>query len=1054
MERGRLHRESRPLEWAELLHTQKLAIRSIHALLREIAADLARPRRQVEGDDDELVKLARIDRDRSNRVLLIDGGRGTGKTSVLVTLVDLWSRTARSRGAKYPDATVRAALAAMAIVPTAIVDLQPLPESAHLMLHVCGHLRGFATLGRREPSGEQARDASATETAWEAFARAAAKVGQPRNERSSRLTPEDLAEELADVEVERLELNDLFHRFVNAILAELRTRLSIESARPILLVVPIDDADLNPWRSLEVLDILRWLHHPHVAFVLAGHSTLFGQVIHADTLGNLARPLRALELAPSGLNAIYGAARLKSLAKDLYNKIVPPSHRVQLRSLSSEGRLARVRPSLRRIAITIHAPVVRRLGYAEPTNLFEYLRDAGLAAALPAELRRLLHFVQVTEPPRRDESWTTRLSRAVLDLVGDAWSRSDFADELLRAATDDDLQRLAARVRFGIPVARRTPFPGSGTDRPRFEILGEDAAVTARLSREEEPGQVLSKLAHGLMLYVETRAARLGQGHPGLPLCKAVLCRTPLRKRMHGWPVPDFRYHLEQRAFLRYTNRLLADCGGDEETFVAWYLSAVVQLEEGHMERVARRDAHWVLARAVAMFRARNRVRASRLVRIAAPEFGTSTALAARWLDLAQEMFGRDWERFLPVLRQQRRRWLGLRRDDKAPDDPRTHPWHRIVETDVTPEITGAIATFRQAGLELSGEHLRQLRNLDRFPGPERRGSLSEIPDLQLRARLLVHRLWDTVVENREIDAWSVTLDRGELHVGPPADPWQALRPVGDGVRVAKAIEIATVVRGPDRAAARFEAELVSPSIRTVRELAWDLAVADGSERPPKAPEPWRRWPGVNVVVRKRQRSALWPTPLLGTHTDLALLCEEWNAINLAARDRIEQGAGGDLVDRIALDFLVAIVDVCTHAKPRRGPLTRASDAAAWRQLAERIERVELPERGKRPDRLRAFAAWRKIWRLFAAPELGLSDAAAAAILAGGHALGMAEKSALRRARRELCQAAGLAPEDQRRDSPWFAAIERLPPKRARRPRRVRRHGRIRRRRTGRSKRV
>jgi hypothetical protein len=46
-----------------------------------------------------------------------------------------------------------------------------------------------------------------------------------------------------------------------------------------------------------------------------------------------------------------------------------------------------------------------------------------------------------------------------------------------------------------------------------------------------------------------------------------------------------------QRAFLRYTTRLLTDCEGDEEKFVAWYLSATVHLEDG-VERVARKDAH------------------------------------------------------------------------------------------------------------------------------------------------------------------------------------------------------------------------------------------------------------------------------------------------------------------------------------------------------------------------------------------------------------------------------------------------------------------------------
>lgn len=106
-------------------------------------------------DRDELVELARIPRTRTNRVMLIDGKRGTGKTSVLVTLVDLWSRTAKRGAPDQRDDAVKAALGSVAVIPTEIVDLQPLPESAHLMLHVCGHLRRFATRAKREASADR-----------------------------------------------------------------------------------------------------------------------------------------------------------------------------------------------------------------------------------------------------------------------------------------------------------------------------------------------------------------------------------------------------------------------------------------------------------------------------------------------------------------------------------------------------------------------------------------------------------------------------------------------------------------------------------------------------------------------------------------------------------------------------------------------------------------------------------------------------------------------------------------------------------------------------------
>ena len=48
------------------------------------------------------------------------------------------------------------------------------------------------------------------------------------------------------------------------------------------LVVPIDDADMQPRRTVELLDLLRTLWHPQVVFLLAGHEDLFFKRLHAD----------------------------------------------------------------------------------------------------------------------------------------------------------------------------------------------------------------------------------------------------------------------------------------------------------------------------------------------------------------------------------------------------------------------------------------------------------------------------------------------------------------------------------------------------------------------------------------------------------------------------------------------------------------------------------------------------------------------------------------------------------------------------------------------------
>lgn len=1014
-ERRRLHHESRPLEWSELVDTQRDAIRSLHFLLAEMGKTIPRSQQQDDRDRDELVKLARITRTRTNRVMLIDGRRGTGKTSVLVTLVDLWSRTARRGAPDHSDDAVKAALGSVAVIPTEIVDLQPLPESAHLMLHVCGHLRRFANLSKTEASVERAIDAPATEKAWEAFARAAAKVWQPSNQRSSRLTPEDLAEEVADVELERLDLNDRFHKLIDALIAELRRHLGIE-ARPILLVVPIDDVDLNPWRSLEVLELVRWLYHPQVAFVLAGDALVFRDVIHADTLGNLARPFRNVRVEPTEVNELYGTSTIKSLANDIYNKVIPPSHHARIRLLSNSERLERLQSTLRTVEVRIDAPMLRRLGQDAPVNLFEYLRDASLARALPGELRRLLHFAEVLELRKELTLSSAQLSRF---LVSDAWFRSDLADETLQAVLDG-----TSEPRFSMLVAPRHPFPGSGPDRPSFEVLDKSATVLAQLGRDGEVHRLPDQVADGLLLFAEMRSARLGRNSVKLPLCKVVSCRSPLRNRMSSWPLPRFRYHLEQRAFLRHTARLVTECQGDEENFVAWYLATVLQLDSTRKDSVVKQDTHWVLSQAAERFRDGDQTRTCEVVGIAAPEFGLSTKLAAHWLGLAEETFGTDWERFTRILRRRRRQWLGLQRTDRVPSEPTEHPWHQVVEVEITPEIDQFTTILRLGGLEFSQSYLKRLRHLQPLLKNTLKRRLRQSPDPQVRAGFILAEMWRRTTRDVESNAWSVTTGTRGLQVSPPMDPWSDVRSLEAGISLTKGIEIFSLKQGADFPTQSFEAALLPPLIGVIRELAWDIAVNTGAMQQQNAGDWWKPWPGVNVRAEGRQRITHWPAPLLVTHTDIALLCQAWNAICRAVQKVLGVEPGQYLVDRIAHDFIASIVDICTHSVPTRPQYLLSSDAASWRRLAARIEGVEVAQR---PDRLRAFGAWRQSWKLFAAPELGLTDEAATTILGGsnGQPPDKAERETLRGVRFQLCTVFGLQPDDRRTDHPWATLVER-----------------------------
>ena len=85
--------------------------------------------------------LPRIDARRSNRVLLLDGGRGSGKTALLVTLFERWRTAHIEIDTSVREKRAESGFAANPngrIVPFGLLDLHPLPPSTNLLFHVIG----------------------------------------------------------------------------------------------------------------------------------------------------------------------------------------------------------------------------------------------------------------------------------------------------------------------------------------------------------------------------------------------------------------------------------------------------------------------------------------------------------------------------------------------------------------------------------------------------------------------------------------------------------------------------------------------------------------------------------------------------------------------------------------------------------------------------------------------------------------------------------------------------------------------------------------------------
>ena len=178
--------EAEVVAWDKLTEDQQAAVSGAHGLFRRMAA-IANESSKAEASSDTALDLflPRIDEQRRNHVVLIDGERGTGKTAVMLRLLVDWSAAVRGKprediGSKEHGTSPSAENGA--IVPVGLLDLQALSPKAMLGLHLAGHLqRVVEAMERRRTKGPRTApwDPGASEElksrkAWQKFLRAAA----------------------------------------------------------------------------------------------------------------------------------------------------------------------------------------------------------------------------------------------------------------------------------------------------------------------------------------------------------------------------------------------------------------------------------------------------------------------------------------------------------------------------------------------------------------------------------------------------------------------------------------------------------------------------------------------------------------------------------------------------------------------------------------------------------------------------------------------------------------------------------------------------------------
>lgn len=348
--RSEFSHDTRPLDPGRLSREELFAIYEIEARLKD--PRFTKLTAELDGRD----KYLATTQVRHPRVLLLDGGRGTGKTSLLLTLVERWKwetetdfkkkqhaylRALEDIALKVPDDKARDVKTALVDIPrhisvVDILDFDPLPAQMPIAAGVVQALRPLAE--HYDKLANRDEDCEATETLtdkWSKLLQMAAIGG------SALPGGKGLVEQVLDREEQVrdwLEFEQKWQDFVTALIKE---SLCYDEEKGLgkdpVLVIMIDDCDLQVERIGQLLPALRTLYHPRLFFIVAADRPHMVDMLTLDYLGRQNRLANC-----QGRGETDGEQESdwpKKLADAAFEKVFPIRNRWQLDKLSLDELL-------------------------------------------------------------------------------------------------------------------------------------------------------------------------------------------------------------------------------------------------------------------------------------------------------------------------------------------------------------------------------------------------------------------------------------------------------------------------------------------------------------------------------------------------------------------------------------------------------------------------------------------------------------------------------------------------------------------------------------------
>lgn len=577
-----VRKESTPLVYGLLTSDQQASFNKVCGLIN----DLADSEGSSGGGSDWFDSFLPSLRDsRLNQVVLIDGGRGSGKTTVLLTLLRAWSLALRGRTSELAASgyTEKGGVATdRVIVPVGIVDLDPLPEGTNLMLHLAGQLYrvveamedGCSGNDTTAPWQPQGSTELASRKAWRTFAAEVASGWHDRlKHRASGLDNEQYAYEVEQAERQRLNVKEQFTQFVDKLSSDFQNHLKRGSKALPLFVIPIDDADMNPSRCMELLELLRALQHSRVAFLLTGDSNLFLSTLRFQVYGRMREPLRWLNMRGPQLEELGIVAENSDLARSIYDKVIPPQHHAVIPVLALETRMLKLGHLLAKF--TIRKSPKSKLA----RNLIDFFKTSIQSQqALPNNLRAIVDFEAIFNNDHLLDDNDDDSLPAYWKIVNYLWKLSieqsgNFPGNLLadKFLVKKNIYGRVSRVNDGLRLAIKSTAPlGDVVADGCTVYISRDLVLRGYLGSTElsETTSAVLCLYDNIVSFLRTSAVSISEHYGNDGLFASLVDVQPSREPMGitiRWPVPSV-LSLAQRE--RISKNLMEAVYDDEKKLV------------------------------------------------------------------------------------------------------------------------------------------------------------------------------------------------------------------------------------------------------------------------------------------------------------------------------------------------------------------------------------------------------------------------------------------------------------------------------------------------------